>query len=105
MGNNQRLVDTLKEAGERCGERLWPLPLWDEYGEIMKSDIADLKNAGSRDGGSITAGWFLKQFVGKTTWAHLDIAGTAWGDKARPYCPKGATGVGVRLLIEYLKGR
>jgi leucyl aminopeptidase len=105
MGNNQRLVDTLREAGERCGERLWPLPLWDEYGEIMKSDIADLKNAGSRDGGSITAGWFLKQFVGKTTWAHLDIAGTAWGDKARPYCPKGATGVGVRLLIEYLKGR
>jgi len=105
MGNNQRLVDALKEAGERSGERVWPLPLWDEYGEVMKSDIADLKNAGSRDGGSISAGWFLKQFVGKTTWAHLDIAGTAWSDKARPYCPKGATGVGVRLLIEYLKGR
>jgi leucyl aminopeptidase len=105
MGNNQRLVDALQEAGERCGERLWPLPLWEEYGEAMKSDIADLKNAGSRDGGTVTAGWFLKQFVGKTSWAHLDIAGTAWGDKARPYCPKGATGVGVRLLIEYLKGR
>ncbi len=105
MGNNQRLVDALKGSGERCGERLWPLPLWDEYGEVMKSDIADLKNAGSRDGGSITAGWFLKQFVGKTAWAHLDIAGTAWGDKARPYCPKGATGVGVRLLIEFLQGR
>ena len=105
MGNNQRLVDALQEAGKRSGERLWPLPLWEEYGEAMKSDIADLKNAGSRDGGTITAGWFLKQFVGKTAWAHLDIAGTAWGDKARPYCPKGATGVGVRLLIEYLKGR
>jgi leucyl aminopeptidase len=102
MGNDQRLADSLKRAGERCGERVWQLPLWDEYGEVMKSDIADLKNAGSRDGGSITAGWFLKQFVGKTRWAHLDIAGTAWSDKTRPYCPKGASGVGVRLLIEYL---
>lgn len=103
MGNDQALVDALREAGEHCGERVWPLPLWDEYGEVMKSDIADLKNAGSRDGGSITAGWFLKQFVGKTSWAHLDIAGTAWHDKSRPYSPKGATGVGVRLLIEYLQ--
>lgn len=105
MGTNQRLMDALKGAGESCGERLWQLPLWDEYGDAMKSDIADLKNAGSRDGGSITAGWFLKQFVGTTPWAHLDIAGTAWGDKARPYVPKGATGVGVRLLIEYLQRR
>ena len=105
MGNNQQLVNALKNAGERCGERVWELPLWDSYGEAMKSDIADLKNAGSRDGGSITAGWFLKQFVGNTRWAHVDIAGTAWGDKARPYCPKGATGVGVRLLVEYLLRR
>jgi len=105
MGNDQRLIKSLKLAGERCGERVWELPLWDGYGEAMKSDIADLKNAGSRDGGSITAGWFLKQFVGTTRWAHLDIAGTAWSDKARPCSPKGATGVGVRLLIEYLRGR
>jgi len=105
MGNDRRLIERLKRAGERCGERVWELPLWDEYGEIMKSDIADLRNAGSRDGGSITAGWFLKQFVGKTRWAHLDIAGTAWSDKARPCFPKGATGVGVRLLIEYLRGK
>ena len=105
MGNDQRLIDSLKRAGERCGERVWELPVWDAYGEVMKSDIADLKNAGSRDGGSITAGWFLKQFVGKTRWAHLDIAGTAWGDKSRPCSPKGATGVGVRLLIEYLQGK
>ncbi|MBC7961748.1 MAG: leucyl aminopeptidase [Steroidobacteraceae bacterium] len=105
MGNDQKLVNALKKAGESCGERVWELPLWDEYGEVMKSDIADLKNAGSRDGGSITAGWFLKQFVGKTHWAHLDIAGTAWSDKTRPCSPKGATGVGVRLLIEYLRGR
>ena len=103
MGNDQRLVDALKRAGEESGERIWQLPLWEEYGEGMKSDIADLKNAGSRDGGSIKAGWFLKQFVGEARWAHLDIAGTAWSDKARPYSPKGATGVGVRLLIEYLE--
>jgi len=105
MGNDRRLIEGLKRAGERCGERVWELPLWDEYGEAMKSDIADLKNAGSRDGSSITAGWFLKQFVGKTHWVHLDIAGTAWSDKARPCAPKGATGVGVRLLIEYLTGK
>ena len=105
MGNDQRLVKALKKAGESCGERVWELPLWDSYGEAMKSDIADLKNAGSRDGGSITAGWFLKQFVGTTRWAHLDIAGTAWSDKSRPCSPKGASGVGVRLLIEYLQGR
>ncbi|UFS70462.1 leucyl aminopeptidase [Geomonas sp. RF6] len=105
MGNNAELVEALKGAGERCGERIWELPLWDEYGEAMKSEIADLKNAGSRDGGTINAGWFLKQFVGSTPWAHLDIAGTAWTDKARPYTPKGATGVGVRLLIEYLSSK
>jgi leucyl aminopeptidase len=106
MGNDQRLADSLQRAGERCNERLWQLPLWDEYGETMKSDIADLRNAGTtRDGGSITAGWFLKQFSGTTRWAHLDIAGTAWSDKARPCSPKGATGVGVRLLIEYLRNR
>jgi leucyl aminopeptidase len=105
MGSDQSLIDGLKLAGERCGERVWNLPLWDEYGEVMKSDIADLKNSGSRDGGSISAAWFLKQFVGEVPWAHLDIAGTAWNDKPRPYAPKGATGVGVRLLIEFLKGR
>ena len=106
MGSDQRLVESLKKAGERCNERLWELPLWDEYGETMKSDIADLRNAGTtRDGGSITAGWFLKQFSGTTRWAHLDIAGTAWSDKSRPCSPKGATGVGVRLLIEYLRNR
>jgi leucyl aminopeptidase len=105
MGNNQRLLNALKKSGERSSERIWELPVWDCYGESMKSDIADLRNAGSRDGGSITAGWFLKQFVGKIPWAHLDIAGTAWCDKAKPCAPKGATGVGVRLLVEYLQNR
>jgi leucyl aminopeptidase len=103
MTNDRRLVEELQQAGERTGERLWELPVWDCYGEAMKSDVADLKNAGSRDGGAILAGWFLKQFVGGTRWAHLDIAGTAWAEKARPYVPKGATGIGVRLLLQYLR--
>jgi len=103
FGNDQGVIEDLKRAGERTGERVWEMPLWEEYGEGMKSEIADLKNAGSRDGGSILAAWFLKQFVGETKWVHLDIAGTAWLDKARPYIPKGASGVGVRLLIEYLR--
>jgi leucyl aminopeptidase len=103
MGNDRRLLDELKRAAEKSGERLWDLPLWDEYGETMKSDIADLRNSGGRYAGAILAGWFLKQFVGNRRWAHLDIAGTAWADKSRAYTPKGATGVGVRLLVEYLQ--
>lgn len=104
MGNDEGLARALKKAGEASGERVWQLPLWEEYGELMKSDIADLKNAGGPTAGTISAGWFLQQFAGKSKWAHLDIAGTAWEEKGRPYLPKGATGVGVRLLVEYLRG-
>ena len=104
LGNDDRLKRALKAAGEKTGERLWELPLWEEYGEAMKSDIADLKNAGGAHAGTITAAWFLQQFVGETRWAHLDIAGTAWEEKGKHYLPKGATGVGVRLLVEYLRG-
>jgi leucyl aminopeptidase len=104
MGNDAGLVRALHKAGEASGERLWELPLWDDYGELMKSDIADLKNAGGPTSGTITAGWFLKQFAGKVKWAHLDIAGTAWEEKGRHYLPKGASGVGVRLLVAYLQG-
>jgi leucyl aminopeptidase len=104
MGNDEGLKRALRKAAEASGERLWELPLWEEYGELMKSDIADLKNAGGAEAGTITAGWFLQNFAGKARWAHLDIAGTAWMDKDRPYQPKGATGVGVRLLVEYLRG-
>ena len=104
MGNDAGLKRELKRAGEISGERLWELPLWEEYGELMKSDVADLKNAGGPTAGTISAGWFLQQFVGGSRWAHLDIAGTAWEEKGRPYLPKGATGVGVRLLVEYLRG-
>jgi len=103
MGNDEGLKRAVKRAAEASGERVWELPLWEEYGELMKSDIADLKNAGGPEAGTITAGWFLKNFAEKTRWVHLDIAGTAWTDKDRPYQPKGATGVGVRLLVEYLR--
>lgn len=104
MGNDPGLKRALQQAGEVAGERLWELPLWEEYGELVKSDIADLKNAGGATAGTITAGWFLQQFVGRCRWAHLDIAGTAWEEKGSGHLPKGATGCGVRLLVEYLKG-
>jgi leucyl aminopeptidase len=104
MGNDEGLKRAIRSAAEKCGERVWELPLWEEYGDLMKSDIADLKNSGGSEAGTISAAWFLKSFVGKARWVHLDIAGTAWIDKDRPYLPKGATGVGVRLLVEYLKG-
>jgi leucyl aminopeptidase len=104
LGTDERLKRAIAKAGETTGERVWELPLWDEYGEAMKSDVADLKNAGGPHAGTITAAWFLKQFSGKTKWVHLDIAGTAWEEKGRHYLPKGATGVGVRLLIDYLSG-
>ncbi len=102
MSRNPELMESIKKAGERSGERVWELPLWEEYNEQIKSDIADLKNVGGRGAGSITAGLFLHKFVGDYPWVHLDIAGTAWNETDRPYCPKGATGVGVRLLVEYL---
>ncbi len=104
LGSDPKLLAALVKAGETTGERLWELPLWDEYGDLMKSDIADLKNAGGPHAGTISAGWFLKQFVGDQKWVHLDIAGTAWEEKGRHYLPKGATGVGIRLLVAYLKG-
>lgn len=104
MGNDEGLKRALRKSGEATGERVWELPLWEEYGEVMKSDIADLKNAGGPAAGTITAAWFLKNFAGSAKWAHLDIAGTAWEEKGRHYLPKGATGIGVRLLVHYLRG-
>lgn len=108
MGDDQ-LCRELINAGEATGERCWQLPLWDVHREMMKSDVADLRNINSpNDGaGSTAGGAFLSYFVDKEIpWAHLDIAGTAWGGKARDYGPKkGATGVAVRLLLEWLRGR
>ncbi len=104
MGTSQELADKLSRAGEASGERVWQLPLWDEYHEMIKSQVADLKNLGGRPAGSITAGAFLAAFVGDYPFVHLDIAGTAWADKStKPYETHGGTGVGVRLLTEFLR--
>ena len=102
LGNDERLKRGLKKAGEATGERVWELPLWKEYEEQIESDVADIKNVGGKDGGAITAASFLSKFVEGSAWAHIDIAGTAWNEKDKPYAPKGATGIGVRLLIEFL---
>jgi leucyl aminopeptidase len=104
LGNHDGLIRQLLKAGERSGERLWQLPLWKEYAAMVKSDFADLKNIGGRPAGTITAAAFLQSFANDYTWAHIDIAGTAWEEKGRPGFPKGGTGVGVRMLIEYLRG-
>jgi leucyl aminopeptidase len=105
MGNDDRLLDEVRLAGDRAGERCWPLPLWDEYREQLRSDVADVKNSGGRPAGSITAGWFLREFVDGYPWAHLDIAGTAYLDAERPGLAKGPTGLGVRLFSEFVLGR
>jgi len=103
LGNNEPLQEKLRASGERTGERLWPLPLWQEYKDKIKSDIADIKNTGGREGGVSTAAAFLAKYVGDIPWAHLDIAGTAWTTEERPYLAKGATGFGVRLLLDLLQ--
>ena len=90
----------VREASELAGDRLWPMPLFDEYLDQLKSDSADLMNTGGRLGGAVTAALFLKQFAGDVPWAHLDIAGTSWIDEPRPWQAKGATGVGARTLVE-----
>ena len=105
MGTDDALIEEVRGAGERAGERVWPLPLWDEYRDLMKSDIADVKNAGGRPAGSISAGWFLREFVDGFPWAHLDIAGTAYTDREDATRVKGPTGIGVRLFSEFVLGR
>jgi leucyl aminopeptidase len=105
MGNDDGLMSELKTAGERTFERVWQLPLYEEYEPQIKSDIADVKNVGGRWGGAITAALFLKKFIGDYKWVHLDIAGTAILEENMPYAPKGGSGVGVRLLTEFLKNR
>jgi leucyl aminopeptidase len=102
MWNDKPLADRVLAAAEAAGERMWPLPLIDEYKELLKSDVADLNNVGPRGGGALTAGIFLREFAGSTPWVHLDIAGTAFTEKDLPLGPKGGTGVGVRTLLTYL---
>ncbi len=102
FANDDRLAEELVAASAATGERLWRMPLAESYDERIKSDIADMKNDGGRWGDSINAAVMLKRFVGKTPWAHLDIAGVAWATEDRPIAPKGATGFGVRLLDRFV---
>jgi leucyl aminopeptidase len=103
LGTDEKFKQKLRDSGQRTGERVWELPLWEEYYELIKSDIADMKNTGGRGGGVITAAALLSKFVQKYPWVHLDIAATSWSEKDRPYSPKGATGIGVRLLTQFLR--
>ena len=105
MSTDPDVARRLVRAGEQTGERLWELPLWDEYFDLIKAAYADIQNISKKYAGTITAGMFLKEFTGHTkAWAHLDIAGTAWNEGApKPLSPIGATGVGVRLFVEFIK--
>jgi leucyl aminopeptidase len=105
LGNNDVLKKALRQAGNDSGERVWEMPLWDEYFEQLKSDVADMRNIGGRGGGMITAAMFLSKFAGDHPWVHLDIASTDWSATERPCIAKGPTGTGTRLLIQYLINR
>lgn len=103
MGNDDELVAKLIRAGDQTYDRVWQLPLWEEYDKMIDSEIADVKNSGqSRQAGTITGGMFLKRFIGDYPWAHIDIAATAMRDRESDYDPKNATGAGVRLVTQYL---
>lgn len=105
MGNNQKLIDRLKKAADSAGEKIWQLPMDDELRAEIKSDVADIKNAGSRWGGAITAAMFLEHFVADTPWVHIDIAGPAFNEKDSTWSPKGGTGFGVRTILNYIMER
>jgi leucyl aminopeptidase len=103
MGNDRNLLDAVRKAGDRTNEKVWEMPLSEECKEYLKSDVADLKNAGGKGGALLSSASFLSEFAGDIPWVHLDIAGTAWAEKERPYIPKGASGIGVRLLSTLLE--
>ena len=106
MGNNQKLIDKIIKAGNNTCEKVWQLPMWEEYTSQIKSDVADIRNTGIKGAGTITAAAFLAEFVETYPWAHLDIAGTAWIQETTPkksYLTKGATGICVRLLTNLLQ--
>lgn len=107
IGNNDKLIQVLKDNSKITGEKIWQLPLYDEFLDLLKSNVASMKNIGGRTGGTITAAAFLSHFVDKIPWAHFDIAGTAWtqdGTAERSYNPKGSTGFGIRLMVKFLEG-
>jgi leucyl aminopeptidase len=98
FGQPEAWIEHVRRTANRAGDRCWPMPTFDDYREQLRSDIADLMNTGGRPAGAITAAMFLKEFSGDLPWAHLDVAGTAWAEEAKPYQPKGATGIAVRTL-------
>jgi leucyl aminopeptidase len=100
FGESEEWVETVRAAAGRAGDRVWPLPIYEEAKEQLKSEIADMVNSAGRPGGAVTAAAFLREFVSVAEWAHLDIAGTAWSEARKAYQPKGATGVAVRTLVE-----
>jgi leucyl aminopeptidase len=100
FGTPPEFAELVRLVAERAGDRCWTMPLFEEYKDQLRSEIADMVNTGGRLGGAITAALFLREFTGGLPWVHLDIAGTAWAEDARPFMPKGPTGVGVRTLIE-----
>ena len=102
---DETLVDEVLAAGKRSGEPGWPLPLWEDYKDLIKSDVADVKNSGGRPAGSITAAMFLKEFIGDYPWVHLDIAGTAYAESDLVILPKGPTGTPVGTFFEFVRGR
>jgi leucyl aminopeptidase len=103
-GTPQPWVDHVRGAADRAGEKVWQMPLFDEYKEQLKSEIADMLNSPGRPAGSITAAMFLKEFAGDAPWAHLDIAGTAWAEESKAWQPKGATGTMIRTMVEVARG-
>jgi leucyl aminopeptidase len=105
MGNDEALIEEVRRASERSGERVWPLPMYEEYREQNRSDIADVKNSGGPKAGTITAGWFLREFVDGFSWVHVDVAGTAYTDVDSPPLAKGPAGVPMRTLVEWALGR
>jgi len=100
----EAFVEALRASGDRTGERVWPMPMYEEYDELIKSDVADVCNTGGRYGGAITAAKFLQKFADPLPWIHVDIAGMAWTGKEREHSPKGGNGFGVRLLLDFLGG-
>jgi leucyl aminopeptidase len=105
FGNNDALLDEVRAAGDRCGERGWPLPMWDAYKEQIRSDVADVRNTGGRPAGSITAALFLQEFVDGFPWVHLDVAGTAYSQSDLGWIPKGPTGTPVGTFVEFVLAR
>ncbi|HEY7507368.1 MAG TPA: aminopeptidase, partial [Nitrososphaera sp.] len=105
VGSSKQLTDRLRKVADKTGEKMWELPLYEEFHEQIKSTFADIRNIGGRPGGAITAAAFLSNFVDGVPWVHMDIAGTAWtqdGTFERSYNPKGATGFGIRTLVKLL---